>query len=335
MAWPLMTLRRLLAVSVVALPRLHGMKDVAAPAPAAAPVADNAMANTYGFLRKSSNNVGNAVENVLGIEGSLDDMHKDLDEEYKRWLIKKKVLLAEQEKLKSETSRLKGDLLLQKKMRADKERIEGRVRIQKEDNKNQAEANKEARMKWALEKKGLETEIKALQCQTKSVQKIKQVRVDTSNQESFRLKDKNRAYQQQVFQLNKELANLTAAAVTQKINDKKIASDLLSKVEGLQKQIHGLETELLAQAQMEEMVQRARERLLAQTDETVKQRNKIKEGQEKCLNTKHQMENDVEAAKKLLNQANTEMAQCQNLDGENQKIQAALNECVLQKRSLR
>merc|ERR1719399_2140112 len=83
------------------------MKQPFAPAPALASAptaADNGMASTYGFLRTASNNVGNTVEGVLGVEGSLSDMKKDLDTEFTRWKEKKKALLSEREKLSSESS---------------------------------------------------------------------------------------------------------------------------------------------------------------------------------------------------------------------------------------
>merc|ERR1719162_1026406 len=125
-----------------------------AAAAAAVPAAgDNAMANTYGFLRTASNNVGNTVEGVLGVEGSLTDMKKDLDGEFQRWMGKKKVLLSEREKLNSAKSRAKNVLLQQYEMTEEKKRVAGDVAARQAENAKLTQDNKDAEAKRALDKK--------------------------------------------------------------------------------------------------------------------------------------------------------------------------------------
>jgi hypothetical protein len=309
-----------------------------APAPAGAvaeSAEDNAMANTYGFLRKSSNTVGSAVESTLGIEGSLDDMNKNLDEEYKRWILKKKVLMGERDQLKSEIARAKGILLEQKAMREEKERLEGRTKIQKGQNKKREDSIKADAMKWKFEKSTWEDEIKVVQCNTANIERVKQERVEAANKKTSILKDANRLLQRNVFDLNKEVNKLTVNFSEMKIQNNQTVSQELGKIEVVQKKIHALEEDLLAQAQLEEAVQRARERVAAQASETVKQRAKITEAQGKCLTTKKTLETDIEASKHTFNNMNDQMMQCQELDGENQRLQAALNQCILKKRSIR
>jgi len=293
------------------------------------------MASTYGFLRTASNNVGNTVEGVLSVEGSLTDMKKDLDTEYDRWMVKKKALLADRDKLNSEKARMNAALMQQKQMREERDRVAGDVAERKVENEKLAAANKEEGAKHKFAKKGMEADIDALKCQTKTIQQAKQDTVDAANKKTSVLKDQNRILQDAVFKLNKEVAKLTVESTNKKIKNKESVSDLLSKVEALQKQIHGLEKELVAQAQLEETVQRARERLVTQSSETVRQREKLTGAQSKCMDTKKRMVIDIEAAKRSLNDANAHMMQCQNLDGENQKLQTKLNECISRKRSER
>jgi chromosome segregation ATPase len=332
---PLMMLLRFLILHGVLLPSTVGM-TVKQPQPSTPPASgENAMANTYGFLRTASNNVGNTVEGVLGVEGSLTDMKKDLDKEYDRWMKKKKVLLAERDKLKSQKARANGVLLEQKQMQEEKKRVAGDVAAQQADNKKQEAANKEKAAKIELDKKGMDEDIEALKCHTKTIQQAKQDRVDAANQKTSVLKDQNRVLQDAVFRLNKEVTNLGVEATKEDIQHKDTKSGLLAKVEALQNQIHGLEKQLVAQAQLEETVDRARERLAAQTAQTVQQREKLTAAQSKCMANRNQMTSDIEAAKRNLNDANVQMMQCQNLDGENQKLQAELNACMVTKRSTR
>jgi len=296
---------------------------------------ENAMANTYGFLRTASNNVGNTVEGVLGVEGSLTDMKKDLDQEYERWVVKKKVLLGDREKLGSEVSRLTASLLQQKELRQEKVRVEGNVATQKAENAKLAAANKEAEAKRNFERKGMEEDIDALKCATNAIQQAQQVKVDAANKKTAVLKDQNRLLQEQVFKMNKDVNELVTSWTTQNINNKQDNSRLLATVETLQKQIHGLEKELVAQAQLEETVERARERLATQSSETVIQREKLTQTQAKCMQNAKDAVKKIEAAKSALGGATDQMMQCQIMDGENQKLQTELNECVSRKRSLR
>jgi len=94
------------------------------------------------------------------------------------------------------------------------------------------------------------------------------------------LKDENRKLQQNIFQLNKELNKLNVDFTEMKIRNNETVSQELGKIEVVQKKIHALEEALVAQAQLEEAVQRARERVAAQTAETVKQREKNYRGSE-------------------------------------------------------
>lgn len=326
-----MTLFCLLALGW-ALPRAAGMTM---KQPAQTPAGENAMANTYGFLRTASTNVGNTVEGVLGVEGSLTDMKKDLDTEYERWLLKKKALLGDRDKLNSDISRLKGVLLQQEEMRQEVQRTKGNVAMQQAQNVKKAAANKEAEAKRDLDRKGMKEDIDALKCATKTIQQAKQVAVDTANKKTSVLKDQNRILQEQVFQLNKDFQTLEKTSEQQNITNKQTTSGLLAEVEALQNQIHGLEQALIAQAQLEEMVERSRERLATQSTETVRQREMLTKAQDQCMTQKKNLVTNIEVSKRKLNEANVQMVQCQNLDGQNQQLQAQLNECISRKRSER
>jgi len=336
---PLMTFFHCLALLGALLPTVVGMstrRQLATDGvlPAADPN-DNAMASTYGFLRTASNNVGNTVEGVLGVEGSLTDMKKDLDLEFNRWSVKKQALLAEQQQMSTEAARLRETLRQQKALEQERRRTAGDLAAKQAQNKNHEATNKEKEAKRANDKKVLDEGIEALMCQTKTIQQAKQDRVDAANKKTAVLKEQNRVLQERVFQLNKDVTKLTATASSQSIQNKDASSTLLAKVEAVQKQINGLEKELLAQAQLEETVQRSRERLNVQTAETVKQRQKLVQAQDICMRNKKKMTSDIEAAKRSLTDANAQMMQCQNLDGDNQRLQAELNSCIATKRSLR
>jgi len=302
---------------------------------APAPVEDNSMANTYGFLRSASNNVGNTVEGVLNVEGSLADMKKDLDTEYTRWQAKKKALLQEREKLNSEKSRLNGALQKQKDQQAEKGRIAGSVATLQADNSKQMLDNLVQVKKNAFDQKTLETEIDALKCSMTAIQQAKQAQVDDFNRKVNKTKADNLALQAQVFEKNKETNKLTVDAVAQNISDTGATSKLLAEIQALQATIRSVEMSLIEQAQLEETVQRARERVSKQGVQNVKQGEKLVNANKQCKTNKDAAVAAIEAAKAGINRANQEMILCQNQDAANQKMQGKLNMCIKTKQSTR
>lgn len=302
------------------------------PAPAEQ---DNSMANTYGFLRSASNNVGNTVEGVLNVESSLADMKKDLDTEYTRWQAKKKVLLQEREKLNSDKSRLNGALQTQKDQRAAHERIQGNVEQLEAENDKQVMDNIAQIKKNQYDQKTLETEVDALKCSMTAIQQAKQAQVDDFNRKVNKTKADNLALQAQVFAKNQETNKLTTDAITQNISDSKTTSKLLAEIQALQATIRSVEMSLIEQAQLEETVQRARERVSKQGVQNVKQGEKLVNANKQCKANKDAAVAAIEAAKAGINRANQEMILCQNQDAENQKMQGKLNMCIKTKQSTR
>merc|ERR1719321_214332 len=153
-------------------------------------------------------------------------------------------------------------------MKEEVKRTKGNIAAQQAQNTKKAADNKEAEAKRALDRKGMKEDIEALKCATKTIQQAKQKAVDAANQKTSVLKDQNRILQEQVFKLNKDVNKLEVESQKQNITNQGTTSGYLAQVEALQKQIHGLEKELMAQAQLEEMVERARERLATQSTET-------------------------------------------------------------------
>merc|ERR1719235_2018381 len=75
------------------------------------------MANTYGFLRSTSDNVGSAVSSMLSIQGNMEEMKRDLNGEYALWMKKKRALTDEHDRLSSDIAHMQAALDEQKAMR--------------------------------------------------------------------------------------------------------------------------------------------------------------------------------------------------------------------------
>merc|ERR1719446_1155533 len=122
--------------------------------------------------------------------------------------------------MNSAISRLKGVLLQQKEMEQEKSRIAGEVADKKAENKKQTAENEEKEEKRRLEKKVMDEDIKALQCQTKTIQQAKQDRVDAANKKTAVLKEQNRILQERLFALNQDATKLSSTASKQSIQNK-------------------------------------------------------------------------------------------------------------------
>merc|ERR1719313_1445527 len=85
------------------------------------------IANTYGFLRTSSDDVGKAAQTVLGIQTNLDDLSKELDREYSAWISKKEALVSENNALRNGIASLQGTLQEQRSLHEEELRLQSEL----------------------------------------------------------------------------------------------------------------------------------------------------------------------------------------------------------------
>lgn len=281
----------------------------------------------YGFLSKSTSDVGEAASSILSLQGGLDEMNSALHEEYKRWVFKKDNLAADQKHLQGEINDLETTLTKHKQLKLELQRQEDTLRIYEDENNKLASALQQADFLHNKEKEGKEAEIKALECQLRDIPKNRQAKLQVEYNLITKLGDSTAVLQQKILGLNKEASDTKAAASTFDLESAQELSNKLKELQNVQQRINSLESELMAQAQGQLEVERAQKQVESQIKETVKQREKVLKSVAECKDKKSQKESEIQAAKQKLVDANQRFKSCQLVDATNQDLQGKLTQC--------
>eukprot|EP00747_Dinoflagellata_sp_TGD_P163300 gnl/TRDRNA2_/TRDRNA2_181830_c0_seq1.p1 gnl/TRDRNA2_/TRDRNA2_181830_c0~~gnl/TRDRNA2_/TRDRNA2_181830_c0_seq1.p1 ORF type:complete len:326 (+),score=96.98 gnl/TRDRNA2_/TRDRNA2_181830_c0_seq1:82-1059(+) len=285
------------------------------------------MSNTYGFLRSTSDNVGSAVSSMLSIQGNMEEMKRDLNGEYALWMKKKRNLADEHDRLASDIAHMQAALDEQHGMREEKLRLQGVLEFQKQKTAQTMEETNQKRKVWAQALSDVNKDITMLEKQIEEGHSSKLGHVSDVSKRTSELRDQNRFLQDQIFHLNEQNVHLETTTSQKKVEIGQIHSGLLAQIDSIQKQIHSFQDEVIAQAQLRTEVLGYRHRVSAQMKQTEDQRSRLTTLQSSCTASLKEIEDKILTAQAKLKNANEELVGCQELDGENQKIQRALNQC--------
>jgi len=281
------------------------------------------MSNTYGFLKSSGDRVGHAVQRILGVQSRLDDMVEDLSGEYGRWQLKQKELLTERSRINRETGLLQAQALKLTSLKATKDRVVGDLQVIGNQRRQSAALEALTRHQWLLEQAGLRHQIQSLMVSIEERQKFRRTSLEVLQNETHAIQQQQRDVQEEVANLNAQIAELQESRAKKRTAAAREHDSLLKEVASVQDEIKALQKELLSQAQL----QVEHRRLAAQTAEVVQQREAYERRRVNCTQTLGQMDANIAAAKRSLEDANAAIISCQELDVVNQKLQGQLSEC--------
>jgi len=285
------------------------------------------MANTYGFLRSTSDNVGGAVSSMLSIQGNMEEMKTDLNNEYSLWMQKKRALTDEHDRLASDIAHMKAALDEQHAMREEKLRLQGVLEVEKQKTATTVAETNAKREAWAQALADVNKDITMLEKQIDDSHSKKISGVTDSSTRTSQLRDQNRFLQDQIFHLNQQNTALQTTLSQKKVEFGKVHGALLTQIDEAQKGIHGYQREVVAQAQLRTEVLGYRHRVSAQMAETEGQNNRLTHMRINCTASLKKIEDKIAMYQVSLKSANQELMACQQLDGENQLIQRELNQC--------
>jgi len=281
------------------------------------------MANTYGFLKRSGDRVGSAVQRILGVQGRLDDMVEDLSHEYTRWQLRQKELLLERGRLNQEMGLLESQAMKNRMLHMQQDRLSGDLGVQITQRARLAAQETVVRHQWVKEQTSLRDQISDLTVKIEAKQKYRAQRLAAIATATNANQEQHREAQNKIALLNKELSEFQESRVKQMTARAKEHSGLLKTVGALQDDIKALQKELLYQAQL----QVEQRRLEAQTREVVQQREAYERSRVNCTQTLSALDASVAAAKRSLEGSNAAIIECQGLDVGNQNLQRQLSEC--------
>lgn len=291
------------------------------------------IANTYGFLRTSSDDVGKAAQTVLGIETNLGDLSKELDREYGAWISKKEALVSENNAVRNQIANLQGTLQEQRSLHEEELRLQSELAAVQLEIKNFAMTTAHGKQAWDQENNDLTIENQRLE------QQIQGKRFEQSNQASEAvkkfngIKDQSRSLQGQIYSLNTEVLQMQQAASMARVENGKHHGLLLEQNAALEKEMKGLQSKVVVEAQLQQEIRSYEKHVAAQIDERVAQQKMTLQLQDKCTFKTENLETQIKAVQAGLIQSKKEMQACQALDAENQKAQAILNQCLAESRA--
>lgn len=291
------------------------------------------IANTYGFLRTSSDDVGKAAQTVLGIETNLDDLSKELDREYNEWITKKESLVAENNALRNGIASFQGTLQEQRSLHEEELLLQSQLAAVQQEIKSFLTTRAHGKSAWDQENNDLTIENQRLEQQIQGKRWEQSTKATDAVKKFNSVKDTSRGLQQQIYNLNNEVLAMQSAASKRRVENGKTHGLLLEQNAALEKEMQGLQAKVVVNAQLQQEIKSYESHVASQIDERVAQQKLTLELQDKCKFQNDGLEMQIKAVQAGLLQTKKEMQACQSLDAENQKVQAILNECLASKKA--
>lgn len=293
------------------------------------------MANTYGFLRSTKDSVGEAVQGVLEVQSSLDEMKHDLASEYDKWMRKKKDLTTENERLRSGIARMEAAKKDQASMREHVIRLAAELTSLQQGTQQIVDGTQKDKAFADKTRADIQKQIGALEVQLKEAQKLKAEQDAAHVNADSIARTEIRALQAQVVALTQKVEAKEAEVEHHQAVAAQNHSVLLTESDKLQAQLDDLQRKKVSQAEVLQNVEVLRRRVTEQANQVVSQKKATETVKANCVAKKWEMEQQIAEAKKNIGQANAVIQDCQNVDAKNQELQAQLNGCNAMKRSQR
>lgn len=287
------------------------------------------MAQTQTMLRDSSNTVGQAVAGVLSVQSGLDEMKEDLAGEYALWQQKQLAFARDKERLTGEVKRLQAAIAIHNSFREEKLRLQGELALHEAESTATNMANDQVRLRWKMQKQQSELEIQRLEVELNASQTLHSLQVAALLNRTNQHRDDNQDLQQRILRLSVKVRKIENVMSNQSVASKREQSELLAKVQALQEEIHGLQKEMVFQAQLRAEQQGLEE----QTNEVIAQREEIKAAWNGCAEELKKLDSLIGSNKGALVSASRQLVACQGLDAENQRLQDRVNQCRAEHRS--
>lgn len=281
------------------------------------------MAQTYGALRTSNNMVGNAVEHIMGIQGSLDAAKDDLSGEYALWKNKRDTMLADRDRLLSNAAKLESTLVQQKTMDSEKQRLQSELAFHMSEMAKDAALHNEAKQRWTLQRGAMRADVNIQQKQLQTIESTKVSVLANESQTTNGIRAQNRRIQQSIFDLNTQATKERDWIGKHKVQTSSQHEALLKQIQNMQEQVHALQKAVVAQGQ----IHAEEDHLAKQISEVVRQREMLLTRHRDCDREMKQFDQEIYAARDAFQASQVELRTCQEIDGANQKLQRQVNEC--------
>jgi len=275
------------------------------------------------MLQSSGDRVRFAVQRILGVQGSLEELKEDLSTEYRRWKTKKQELLDKRQQVQLHIQEQQAKLLKQRtlteragRLRGDLALVTQASRSQNQSHKQQREASQQQRatLKWSIQ-----TSSKALE--STHQESWAAVAAFHKNTEALRRNGSSAALE--AINANKTITEFEEARAKSVFASTRDQSVLLKDLLVYQKQQGTVKNALQVQAQL----QWEYGRLADQAHEVLKRREGVHVGRESCDLTENQLHDQITETSGAMQEDTAAMRRCQLQQALNAKLTDRANEC--------
>jgi len=280
-------------------------------------------------LRNSDDRVGLAVQSMLEVQGSLDDLREDLATEYKHWQAKKSELVAQRDGISTSIDAYQAALLEQKSARATAERLRTELAVAVEDLGKFNASREDSRRKWNETQEGLNKDIEALEKEIEAARVARWEIINATHNRTDGILRFQEEVQNETLVISEAYKKTEEARAAQKVLMSRQQAALLKESAVAREHIDDLNKILQEQAQL--LAQHRR--LGQQAAEVAARRHQLELKRVNCTESIQSMNNEVAALVQSTKTDTVELQRCQAIDAENQKTQAKINECRAEKRS--
>lgn len=295
----------------------------AAPAPAPGATQPHFGVGTYGVLSSSGDRVSTAVQRVLGVQGSLDELKQDLSTEYSRAKARQKDLAAQRLRLQYDIQGDRAKLLAQKSQRAHAGRLRGDLALAKHAYATVDKTQGEARNGWLRKQESLRKEILNLAIDINTTRTDMQKNIATAHNNTDVLRKRHSVLSKEILKSNKSLAEYEESRAKHSVVCSREQAAILKQV-GILQQQKAIVTDKLHN---QHRLQWEHKRLAEQAREVVKKREEIEQDRIDCDAKIRTFHDKLEETAEKLKEDSAALRDCQAMQAENAQLQAKANAC--------
>jgi len=278
---------------------------------------------TYGLLRSSGDRVRVAVQRVLGVQGSLDELKEDLSAEYRRWKTKQQELVARRQQAQLQIQQRQAALLQQRALADKAGRLRGDLAVLAHASRSQNETQRQRREAWEKKEKSLRGEIHTFLKEVESVRQESWATVTAFHNHTDALRKNGSAAAVDAIKANKTIREFEEARARHVFNTSREQSALLKELLGWQKQQGTVKHALQVQAEL----QWEYGRLADQAHEVLKRRENVHVGRQSCDAAQDKLHEELTESSEAMQEDTKGLRRCQLQQALNQQMQNRANEC--------
>jgi len=277
------------------------------------------------MLRTSGETVSSAVQRILNVQGSLDDLKEDLSTDYRRWKAVEKDLTAKKQLIEREIKAQEAMLLEQRSLQEKAARLRGDLALAKHAGAVQNQTQAQKREEWQKKQEALQEQIQALLDETNATERASWATIQETRNRTNVLRQNGSSAGQQALKANATATEFEEARAKHSIASSREQAVQLKALADVSRDKSRVSIALQAQSQL----QWEHDRLAEQAHKVVMHREEIAKSRVDCDAKVRKLHDKLEETAQAIKDDAANIRRCQQMQAENSVKQERANECRL------